>query len=166
MLKLSRNFETTEGEFDVKKIYLASALCGALMFSTNATAVDSTGCGLGSMAWKGQSGIGPQVAAISTNTTFLNTLGVTFGTSGCDPNGRITGGTGKMVLAFIENNMEQFAMDASRGQGETLQTLAGIMEVDEKELSEKVQQNFAVLFPNQDVEAVEVTLNLFKVMNA
>lgn len=148
----------------MKKLYLISALCASVMLSSNAMAVDSTGCGLGSMAWRGQSGMPAQLLAVTTNGLFFNqTFGITFGTSGCDPNGRITGGTGRMVLAFVENNMEQLAMDASRGQGETLETLAGIMEIDKKELSEKVQSNFAVIFPNENVDAVQVTMNLFEV---
>ena len=56
--------------------------------------------------------------------------------------------------------------DASRGEGKTLDTLAGIMEVDKSELAAKVHDNFAFIFPNDNVDAVEVTLNLFKVMNA
>lgn len=152
----------------LNKIYLASVAMVTLMLSSNVMAVDSSGCGLGSMAWRGQSGIGPQVAAVLTNNVLFSnqTFGITFGTSGCDPNGRVTGGTGKMALAFIENNMEQFAMDASRGEGETLETLAGIMEIDKQEFSSKVQNNFASIFSNDNVEAVDVTLNLFKVMNA
>ena len=66
-----------------------------------------------------------------------------------------------MVLAFLENNMEQYAMDAARGQGETIDTLAGIMNVDSEKLGEVSKQNFAFLFPDQDVQAVDVTLNLF-----
>ena len=151
----------------MKKIYLASALCASLMLSSNAMAVDSTGCGLGSMAWRGQSGMAPQILAVTTNGFLFNqSFGITFGTSGCDPNGRVTGGTGRMVLAFVENNMEQLAMDASRGQGETLETLAGIMEIDKNELAEKVQSNFAVIFPDENVDAVQVTLNLFEVVKA
>ena len=89
----------------MKKVALSLVAAGIVALASNAQAVDSTGCGLGSMAWRGQSGIIPQVAAMLTNSTFLNTIGVTLGTSGCDPNGRVTGGTGKLVLAFIENNM-------------------------------------------------------------
>ena len=40
------------------------------------------------------------------------------------------------------------------------------MEVDKSELAAKVHDNFAFIFPNDNVDAVEVTLNLFKVMNA
>ena len=114
----------------MSKLYLASLVLASMMLAGNAGAVDSTGCGLGSMAWRGQKGIGPQVLAVSTNFTFGQTFGITFGTSGCDPNGRISGGTQRMVLAFIENNMEQYALDAARGEGETITTLAGIMNMD------------------------------------
>ncbi len=118
------------------------------------------------MAWRGQSGIIPQVAAMTTNVTFLNTIGVTLGTSGCDPNGRVTGGTGKLVLAVIENNMEQFAMDASAGKGETIDTIAGILNVDSGKLGTAAQQNFAYLFMNENVEAVDLTLKIMELANA
>lgn len=151
----------------MNKTLFASLMLGAAMFVAPANALDSTGCGLGSMAWRGQSGIIPQVAAVTTNGIFGNqTFGITFGTSGCDPNGRVTGGTQKMILAFVENNMEQFAMDAAAGQGETLTTLAGILNMDEEVVAMKTYQNFAALFPNENVDAVELTLKLYDIMKA
>ncbi|MBP5352605.1 MAG: DUF3015 family protein [Alphaproteobacteria bacterium] len=151
----------------MKKILSAVVVCSALCLATSAHAVDSTGgCGLGSMAWRGQSGIIPQSLAITTNNTFwTNTFGITFGTSGCDPNGRITGGTGHMMLAFLQDNMEQFAMDAAAGKGETITTLAGIMNVDSSKLGEEIQQNFAYIFPNDNVEVAEVTLRVMEIAN-
>lgn len=150
-----------------KNLLLGGVLGLVMMASTPSFAIDSTGgCGLGSMAWKGHSGIIPQVLAMTTNGIFLNTVGVTLGTSGCDPNGRVTGGTGKLVLAVIENNMEQFAMDASRGQGETIETIAGILNVDSKELGQKAQQSFAYLFVDENVEAVDLTLKIMELANA
>ena len=151
----------------MNKTLFASLMLGAAMFVAPANALDSTGCGLGSMIWRGQSGIVPQVAAVTTNGTWGNqTFGITFGTSGCDPNGRVTGGTGKMVLAVIENNMEQFAMDASRGQGETIETIAGILDVDSKELGQKAQQSFAYLFVNENVEAVDLAVKIMELAKA
>ena len=137
------------------------AAVAAVMISTNAHAVDSTGCGLGSLAWRGQSGMVPQVLAVTTNGTFGNqTFGITSGTSGCDPRGRVTGGTGRMTLAFLENNLEQFAMDASAGHGETIDTLAGILNVDSEKLGEIAKTHFAVLFPDENTDAVDVTAKL------
>lgn len=151
----------------MNKTLFASLMLGAAMFVAPANALDSTGCGLGSMAWRGQSGIIPQVAAVTTNGIFGNqTFGITFGTSGCDPNGRVTGGTQKMILAFVENNMEQFALDAASGEGETLTTLAGILNMDEEVVAMKTYQNFAALFPNENVDAVELTLKLYDIMKA
>lgn len=152
----------------MKKILGAVLACSIVCLASNAKAIDSTGgCGLGSMAWRGQSGIIPQSLAMTTNGFFgSNTFGVTFGTSGCDPNGRITGGTGRMMLAFLEDNMEQFAMDAAAGKGETIETLAGIMNVDSDKLGKEVQRNFAYIFPNDDVEAADVTLRVMEVANA
>ena len=148
----------------MKKLYLLSAVAaGVLALSANAQAYDSTGCGLGSMAWRGQSGIVPQVLAVTTNGTFgTQTFGITTGTSGCDPNGRVSGGTGRMLLSFLENNMEQFALDAAQGHGETLTTVAGILNVDEATFSAKVQSNFGTLFASNDVDAVDLTLAVMK----
>lgn len=144
-----------------KSLLTVAAVMTAAMFSANAHAVDSTGCGLGSLAWRGQRGPIPQILAVTTNGTFGNqTFGISSGTSGCDPQGRITGGTGSMALVFLENNMEQFAMDASAGHGETIDTLAGILNVDSKRLGEVSKQNFATLFPSENVDAVDVTVNL------
>ena len=152
----------------MKKTLLLGACFAVALMSSPAKAIDSTGgCGLGSMAWRGQSGIIPQVLAMTTNEiSFNNTFGVTFGTSGCDPNGRVTGGTGKMVLAVIENNMEQFAMDASRGNGETIETIAGILDVDSKELGAKAQQYFAYLFTDENAEAVDLAVKIMELANA
>ncbi len=153
--------------FQMKKIVLSMVAAAAVALASNAQAVDSTGCGLGSMAWRGQSGIAPQVLAATTNGLFgTQTFGITFGTSGCDPNGRVTGGTGRMVLAFMENNMEQYAMDAAAGHGETIDTLAGILNIDSEKLGEVSKQNFALLFPDQNTDALAVTLKLLEVTKA
>ena len=145
----------------MKKLYLAMFALAVALFSADAHAVDSTGCGLGSMAWRGQKGPIPQILAVTTNGIFgTQTFGISSGTSGCDPQGRISGGTGRMALAFLENNMEQFALDASAGQGETIDTLAGILNVDSEKLGEISKNNFASLFPSENVDAVDVTANL------
>ena len=151
----------------MKKILGTLVICSSLAIANTAGAVDSTGgCGLGSMAWRGQSGVIPQSLAITTNNWFSsNTFGVTFGTSGCDPHGRVTGGTGRMTLAFLQDNMEQFAMDAAAGKGETIDTLAGILDVDSEKLGKDIQQNFAYIFPNDDVEVAEVTLKVMDIAN-
>ena len=48
-------------------------------------------CGWGSKLMAGQSGVVPQVAAVTTNGTFGNqTFGITTGTSGCTQDGTVS----------------------------------------------------------------------------
>jgi len=66
----------------------------------------------------------------------------------------------------LENNMEQFALDAAAGQGETLTTVAGILNVDEASFAVKVQNNFGTLFASNDVDAVDLTLAVLQIAKA
>lgn len=151
----------------MKKIYTLSFALSVFLTAGSAQAIDSTGCGFGSILFKGLRGPIPQILAVTTNSTFSNqTFGISSGTMGCDPNGRITGGTQKVVFEFIQNNMEQYALDAARGEGETLDTIAAILSVDQDVFARKSQQNFAVIFPNADVDAVYVTNQIFEILKA
>ena len=152
----------------MKKILLASAVAfGVCLMAGSASAYDSTGCGLGSMVWKGQSGPGPQILAVTTNGTFgSQTFGITSGSSGCDPNGRVSGDTGRMLFVFLENNMDQYALDASRGQGETLETIAGIMNISVEKVATLSQEHFGELFPSQDTEVLHVASTLMEIIKA
>ena len=106
----------------------------------------------------------PQLLAVTTNGSFGNqTFGITTGSSGCDQNGRITGGTGK-TLAFLENNLEQFAVDAARGHGETIDTVAALMGVDADKAGTVIKENFAFIFDSHDVSAVTVTLKVSELL--
>ncbi len=148
----------------MKKI-IAAAAVAACFSASSAFAVDSTGCGLGSMAWRGQSGVAPQVLAATTNGFFgIQTFGITSGTSGCDPRGRITGGTGVM-FAFLEKNLDQFALDASRGKGETIDAIASLMNLPAEQVGKTAQENFAVLFPQQNVDALSVSETFASLLN-
>lgn len=149
----------------MKKILVFIALI-SVIFTAQAYAWDSTGCGLGSLAWQGERGKVAQLFAVTTNgTTGTQTFGISSGTSGCDPNGTITGGTRKMAVTFLENNLDQFALDASRGEGETIETLAGILKVDAKVLGEKTKNNFEYIFDSEDVEVLNVALRIFEIAN-
>lgn len=127
--------------------------------ASNAFAYDSTGCGLGSLVFKGQKGPVPQILAVTTNSTYTQTFGITSNTSGCDSYGRITGGTGRM-FAFLENNLDQFAADAAVGKGETIEAIAAITGRDAETVGRVAHNNFAELFGDKDVSAVTVTLKM------
>lgn len=147
-----------------KKTALVAALAALPMSS--AMAKDSTGCGVGTMIFDGQSGMGPQILAVTTNGTLGNqTFGITSGTLGCDKDGVIKHEAA--LSKFVAANMENLASDMAAGGGETLASLAelmGVAEADRPAFYRAAQQNFASIYGGDDVTAGEVIDNLETVM--
>lgn len=141
----------------MKKTVIIFVLC-FLGSVPNASAYDSTGCGLGSLAFRGQRGCLAQNLAVTTNS-YTQTFGITSNSSGCDRNGRITGGTNRLY-SFLERNLDQFALDAARGQGETLDAIAVIMGTSTKKVAGIARRNFTTLFDSPNVSVVSVTLKM------
>lgn len=147
-----------------KKIAILAA--AALLFGGQAAADDSTGCGLGSIIFDGQSGVFPQVLAVTTNgSTGNQTFGISSGTLGCDADGTISSNA-KMSM-FTGENMESLALDMSRGEGEALETVAALMEIADEDRAAfytLTKDNFARIYSSADVTAGEVIANLRQVM--
>ena len=107
-------------------------------------------CGWGAKLFDGQSGIAPQVLAVTTNGTSGNqTFGITTGTSGCTQDG-VVKSTWKTAM-FIDGNKDRLARDMSIGNGETLDSLAhliGVREEDRATFGRVMQANVSVIFPS------------------
>jgi len=146
----------------MKKHWIAPAL--ALSVSGFAAADGGPGCGLGSMVFKGQSGVAPHVLAATTNATLGNqTFGMTTGTLGCNANQPIT----SMASIFVDENMETVARDMSRGSGEHIETLATLMKIegtDRDLFKQTVQARFDKIFTRDDITSSEVLSNLTSIM--
>jgi hypothetical protein len=140
-------------------------LCVAvsLVLAPAAAMADNVGqCGWGSKLFDGQSGLAPQVLAVTTNGTFGNqTFGITSGTSGCTQDGKVSS-TWKTSL-FIDGNKEALARDMSVGGGETLDSLAhllGIEGQDRVAFGRVSKDNVARIFPSSNVNAQQIATNL------
>jgi hypothetical protein len=107
-------------------------------------------CGWGAKLFDGQSGMAPQVLAVTTNSTFGNqTFGITTGTSGCTHDG-VVKSTWKTSM-FIDGNKDRLARDMSIGNGETLDSLAhliGVREEDRATFGRIMQANVSLIFPS------------------
>lgn len=136
-----------------------AALAGGAMANEN----NVGSCGLGSKVFAGQSGIAPQILAVTTNGSFGNqTFGITFGTLGCTANGVVT--SNWKTAMFIDGNKLALSRDAAAGQGESLDALASVMGVkaeDKALLAATMKDQFAVVFADDQVAA-----NLKKVLAA
>ena len=116
----------------MKKI-LAAVAIAAVPFGAMAAGENNIGsCGWGAKLFDGQSGVAPQVLAVTTNGTFGNqTFGITFGTSGCTQDGAVR--SNWKTALFIDGNKEMLARDMSVGSGETLDSLAHLMGVESQD---------------------------------
>jgi len=144
----------------MKKLIAIAAL--SLLPLTNAMADSDIGCGLGSIVMAGQEGKVFKVLGATTNGTSGNqTFGITFGTLGCDGTGAVTSSV-KLAL-FIDGNMDNLARDMSKGEGETLSTLAevwGVSAQDQATFNQLVQANFSEVFTSENVTSQAVLENL------
>ena len=144
----------------MKKLIAIAAL--AVLPFTNAMADQDIGCGLGSMVMSGQDGKLFKVLGATTNSTFGNqTFGITFGTLGCDGSGTVTAAA--KVSLFIDGNMDNLARDMSKGEGETLSTLAevwGVPAADQATFNQVAQAHFSDVFTSENVTSQDVLENL------
>lgn len=148
-----------------KQVFVAALFA---VGSSSAMAANVGECGWGSKVFDGQSGIAPQVLAVTTNGTFGNqTFGITSGTSGCTQDGTVT--SSWKTAMFIDGNKNALARDSAAGQGETLDALAKLIGVDAQDkvaFNRLTQENFARIFPSSDVTAAEIQTSLRDVIAA
>lgn len=126
----------------------------SLVLGVSVAGADSVGgCGWGSKVFDGQRGLAPQVLAVTTNGVFGNqTFGISSNTAGCSRDGVIR--SNWRTAAYIEQNRDALAADISRGQGESLETLAtllGMSEVEKQLFSELAKQNFDTIYSHKDI---------------
>lgn len=115
-------------------------------------------CGWGAKLFDGQKGIAPQVLAVTTNGTSGNqTFAISSGTSGCTQDGVVR--SSWKTAAYIDSNMNKLARDISRGEGESLDSLAaliGVKGADSQKFAAALQSNFSEIFPAADTNSQSV----------
>ncbi len=135
---------------------VAAVVC--LVSPVGAVDPKNTGCGLGSMAFEGQNGLMSQTAAATTNGTFGNqTFGITSGTSNCEQYQTLT--MNKKLNTFVADNMDSLAKDIAKGEGEYLDTMASLMEVNQAQRPQfyaLLQKNFSRIYSSPAVTPADV----------
>ncbi|MGI9303725.1 MAG: DUF3015 family protein [Gammaproteobacteria bacterium] len=113
----------------MKKLIWSTAL--AAFGLTGAAHADSgPGCGWGTLAFKGQSGLSAHAAAATTNGTSSNQwFGLTSGTAGCDPETVVSNEFQRK--AFVASNIDNLSREMARGRGDHLDALASLLYISE-----------------------------------
>lgn len=147
---------------------LVLAAVGVLASSGVALAGDpDVGCGWGTMAFRGQTGVAPRVLAATTNGSVLGnqTFGISSGTLGCKSSGAIQADA--RLNMYAGANIDRLASDMAQGQGESLETLAtllGVSDADKPALFALTKAHFGNLFPSEQVTAGEMLGTLSTLM--
>lgn len=133
---------------------------------TVAMADNLGGCGWGTKLFDGTQGPVPQGAAATTNSIFYNqSFGITTGTSGCTQQGKVS--SNWKTALFIDGNKERLARDMSVGSGETLESLAhllGVEQPDRAAFGRIAKENVARIFPSSRVTADQIATNFRDVL--
>lgn len=150
----------------MKKLMAALSLVAALPTLAIAATDNVGGCGVGSMIFKGQSGVAPQVLAVTTNgSTGNQTFGITSGTLGCTQDGVVH--SNMKTAMFIRDNKDQLARDMSVGSGETLAALShllGVQTQDQAAFNRLTKDNVARIFSTDSVATDQVVASLRDVL--
>ncbi len=144
----------------MKKLVISGLLAGVV--ATSSFGAGNVGCGLGYQIFGEPKGILSQIFVATTNGSSSNQFfGITSGTSGCSKaSGLVDNDTHK----FVNDNMDKLALDISQGSGESLETLAVLLKVEDKEaFTLKLQNNFDAVFTSENITSSELIENIFKV---
>lgn len=143
----------------MKKVLVSLAAVVALSTSAMAGVNSQTGCGLGSVLIKDDSSAVLLALQATTNGTSGNqTFGITSGTLGCKKTQFVMN---ERAEEFVASNMDILAKEIAIGHGETLDTLAELLKVEDKAtFSAALQSNYNSIYTSQKVEMADVLDNI------
>ena len=107
-----------------------------------------------------------QAFIVTTNGTSGNgTFGITSGTSNCEQPSRFV--KSDKAHEFVASNMDNLAKDIATGQGESLDTLAELMEIPQSErpvIYAQLQNNFDSIYPTETVQSAHVLDTVYTII--
>ena len=152
----------------MKRLVILMTLLSLMGSSAALAGQSNSGCGIGTMIFEGKDGLISQVCASITNGILGNqTFGISSGTLGCESAPSFA--SAEQLDRFVGDNMDQLAMDISRGEGDYLLTLAVLLDVptaDRAEFYALLQSNFAAIYPDAGVTHTDVLNNLETVLQS
>lgn len=152
----------------MKKVLVVVVAVASLMIAGTAFAAgqahQNTGCGLGTMLFKGNAdnSIALQTFQATTNGFYGNqTFGITTGTSDCSQPKNFV--SNQQLNEFMVANMDNLARDIAQGRGETLDAFAELLGVPAEKRPEfygQLQSGFAKIFTSPGVQMASVMDNI------
>lgn len=143
----------------MKKIIVSTVAALAITTTAFAGVNNQTGCGLGAVIIKDDSSAVLLALQATTNGTSGNqTFGITSGTLGCKKTKFVMNDRAE---EFVASNMDTLAKEISAGHGESVDTLAELLDVQDKEaFASALQANYNKIYTSKNVEMNEVLDNI------
>lgn len=143
----------------MKKIVVSIVAVAAFSTAGFATVNNQTGCGLGSQIIKDDSSALMLALQATTNGIFGNqTFGITSGTSGCK---RAQLVLNERAAEFVAANMDQLSREIAIGEGESVETLAELMNIENKAaFATALQANYNAIYLNEKADMATVLDNV------
>ncbi len=143
----------------MKKIIVSVVAVLALGTAASATINNQTGCGLGSQIIKDDSSaVMLSIQATLNGTSGNQTFGITSGTSGCTKTKLVMN---ERAAEFVASNMDQLAKDVAVGHGESVNTLAELLAVEDKvAFAASLQSNYNAIYTSQNAKMADVLDNI------
>ncbi len=143
----------------MKKIIVSVVAVLALGTVASATINNQTGCGLGSQLIKDDSSaVMLSIQATLNGTSGNQTFGITSGTSGCTKTKFVMN---ERAAEFVAANMDQLAKDVAVGYGESVDTLAELLQVEDRAtFAASLQTNYNAIYTSQDAKMADVLDNI------
>ena len=144
---------------------LLTLVAAATLISTSAVAGgnSNTGCGLGSMIIPVQDTVATQVLAVTLNGVGSQTFAITSGSLNCTKPYKIV--MNDQAQKFVADNMDSIAVEVAAGQGESLDTLLSLIEVQDKAVAAAtLKANFSNIYSSSDVTSAQVVDSIVTVL--
>jgi len=142
----------------MKKLIVALAVFFLMTGAVYAGVKDNCGCGIGSQVFYDKDSLLFQVLAATTNGICGNqTFGISSGTLGCDKPKNLV--KTEELNKFVAENMDNLAIDIASGEGESLNSVAEIIEVPadrRPEFFSALQNNFGKIYSSANVSHTDV----------
>ena len=143
----------------MKKILVGTLAALAISTTAFAGVNNQTGCGLGAVLIKDNSSAVMLALQATTNGTSMNqTFGITSGTLGCR---KAKLAMNERAQEFVASNMDTLAKEVAMGHGESIDTLAELLDVNDKDaFASALQANYTKIYTSQKVEMSDVLDNI------
>jgi len=148
----------------MRKILISTVTLALLSTASFAAGNSNTGCGLGSLLIPNQDTVATQILAATTNGTSGNqTFGITSGSLNCTKPFKLV--MNDKAQRFVADNMDAIAEDVAAGEGENLDTLLSMINVQNKDLAaSKLKANFSAIYSSSDVTSSDILDNMASVL--